>query len=107
MAEQVRERFPLPHADPPNYLNRRLTMDADQRILLVGLYVNAALYLVFVFIAAVWTNRPWSVGACIVCAALAYCAYGAQVYRANWRICATLVGQSVGVAICAALLLLW
>lgn len=54
-------------------------MDANQRLLVIGIYLHSALYLSGTFIAGLMTNRPMAWRMALVTSAVCYFAYYAQV----------------------------
>lgn len=83
-------------------------MNSDQRLLVVGVYLNSAIYLVGVFVASLFVQHGEAWKMALACAGLSYCAYSAQVIAADARyICAALVNGSVLAGLAAGIMLLF
>lgn len=83
-------------------------LNADQRLLVVGLYISSTLYIVGVFVGGLLTQHTWAWRLAIVTAGINYFAYLAQlspsVSRSEHR---ALVIASIAVGTIAGLTLLW
>lgn len=54
-------------------------MTPDQRLLVIGLYINSALYLTGTFVAGIVTQHPWAWRASLASAGVSYIAYALQL----------------------------
>ena len=80
-------------------------MDQDQRLLVVGIYINSALYLIGVFVAGLVTDHPTAWRMALVTAGVCYFAYFAQVWgKRHAATAATLVSVAAGIVAGLALL---
>lgn len=70
-------------------------MNADQRLLVVGLYLNAALYLLCCFAAGLWLNQPFVSSMALAAMGVSYLAYLAQLTPFPRAACGLLVFVSV------------
>lgn len=83
-------------------------MNADQRLLVIGIYINASLYLAGVFIAGFITHNSLSWELALTTAGLSYVAYALQVGAPKLRhLSAIIVLTTVVTGAVAGLSLLW
>ena len=54
-------------------------MNADQRLLVVGLYINSALYLAGVYCAGLINHNPWAWKGALAASGVSYLAYLSQI----------------------------
>ena len=81
-------------------------MNEDQRLLVVGLYINAALYLVGVFTVALLHGPRISWVYALLAAGLSYVSYFSQIAGMPRLLNIVLVGGSVGAGAAAGIMLL-
>lgn len=83
-------------------------MTEDQRLLVIGAYINSALYCAGVFVAAIVTGNPFAWRLAIGTAGLNFLAYFAQLWpqRCQPWILILMVGLTIVVGICAGVALL-
>ena len=82
-------------------------MNADQRLLVIGIYINSALYLAGVFVAGIITNNPTAWKLSLATAGFCYLTYTAQVMGAQRAACLALFATSVVLGVFSGLSLLW
>lgn len=81
-------------------------MTETQRMLAVGLYINAALYLAGVYAAGMLEHVPHAWQLALVSAGVAYLSYSAQLAGVHRVVCAGLVAISAAAGLVAGIVLL-
>jgi hypothetical protein len=76
-------------------------MNETQRLLVIGVYINSALYLIGVFTAGVIQHVPHAWQFALLSAGVAYLSYWLQIIRAPEWVNIVLVGISVGAGFAA------
>jgi hypothetical protein len=82
-------------------------MTAEQRLIIVGIYVASALYIVLVFAAGFLTAHPVSWKRAVATAGACYVSYFVQLLCAQFWFCCLLVSISIALGAAAGLSLLW
>lgn len=82
-------------------------MTADQRLLVIGIYINSALYLMGVFVEGLLTAHPNAWRYALVAAGLSYLSYVMQVASVPRTLCAIVVCISFSAGAAAGILLLF
>ena len=82
-------------------------MTADQRLIIVGIYVSSTLYLAMVFAAGVLTAHPLAWKLAAATAGANYFSYFVQLISVKLWFCVFLVATSIGLGALAGLSLLW
>lgn len=82
-------------------------MTADQRLIIVGIYVSSTLYLGMVFVAGILTAHPLSWKLAAATAGANYFSYFVQLLSVKFWFCVLLVSISIALGAAAGFSLLW